>query len=385
MDQTTWAIAELEKTTIKLRRVAVKNEWKLPYTTDAQGNYDNRADQTVHYEIDNGINWWTNGFWAGILWRLYARTKDPQYLDYARKQEQMLAPCFTQYEGLHHDVGFMFLPSAVADYLLTGDHHAKVTGLHAASLLAGRFNPAGSFIRAWNDLPGSTQDTRGWAIIDCMLNISLLFWASRETKDPRFAQIAMAHADTVMQAFVRADGSCCHIVEFDPESGKRLKSHGGQGFAHGSAWTRGQGWGVYGFANAYRNSGKKSYLETAQKIAEYCLTKIDASYVIPIDFDQPSDCTFEDSCGACVLACGFLTLAKLTKDQHKATCYAETGYRIIRQIAEHRADYSDHCDAIVQNCSASFHNKEHHVTMVYADYYYLEALDLLSGSDFGIW
>lgn len=378
-----WAEKELKKVKEKLEWVSENNKYKLPYTTNENGIYDNRADSEKEFRIDDGVNWWTNGFWSGILWLLYHDTRDYKYCEYARIQEKLLAPSFEMYYGLHHDVGFMFVPSAVADFRLTGNTEARRTALHAASLLAGRFNEKGKYIRAWNDLDDC--DTRGWAIVDCMFNISLLFWASRETKDPRYAHIAKAHATTVMNSFVRENGSVCHIVEFDPVSGKRIKSYGGQGYAHGSSWTRGQGWGLYGFTSAYRNSGDDVYLRTAEKIADYCLSKIDDSGIIPIDFDQPKEPAYEDSCGACIIAGGLMDLSEHMEDEEKKNKYLDTAFKIIRTIAEKRADYSSDCEAIVKNCSASYHNKKHHETMVYADYFYIEALYKLAGSEFVMW
>lgn len=184
---------------------------------------------------------------------MYQDTGEERYIDMARKCEKKLEQTFSDFYGLHHDVGFMFLPAVVADYGITGNEEAKKAALHAANLLAGRFNPQGNYIRAWNDLPD--QDTRGWAIIDCMFNISLLYWASKETGDPRYRHIAMRHADSVMTHFIRKDGSVIHIGEFDPETGAFVKSHGGQGYGEGSAWTRGQGWALYGFVNSYTKSG----------------------------------------------------------------------------------------------------------------------------------
>lgn len=187
-----------------------KNHTKIPYTTDENGNYDDRSDATKTWTNDSGLNWWTNGFWGGILWLMYQNTGDQKYMEYARECEHKLEKCFQTYYGLHHDVGFMYMPTAVANYRLTNDPQARRTAMHAANLLAGRFNPVGKFIRAWNT---ETKDTRGWAIIDCMFNLSLLYWASEESKDPRFRHIAMMHADTVMKNFVREDGSVNHIME----------------------------------------------------------------------------------------------------------------------------------------------------------------------------
>ena len=210
-DYKVWAEGVLQKVREKMDWCSEKNRDKIPYTTDGLGNYDDRSDETKEWSIDNGINWWTNGFWGGIMWLLYQDTKKEKYADIARISEQKLAKCFEIYYGLHHDVGFMFLPTAVADYRLTGNKEAKRLAMHGANLLAGRFNPAGNFIRAWNQT--GNDDTRGWAIIDCMFNISLLYWASEESGDPRFRHIAMRHADTTLNNFIRPDGSVRVIVK----------------------------------------------------------------------------------------------------------------------------------------------------------------------------
>lgn len=384
MEETKWAREMAARITEKMRWVSEKNKEKIPYTTDENGDYDDRSDEKRSWNADDGLSWWTNGFWGGMMWLLYLYTKEERYAEIARISEDKMTECFQTFLGLHHDVGFMFQPTAVADYRITGRSQAKTTALHAAALLAGRFNPAGNYIRAWNDIPGSTDDTRGWAIIDCMFNISLLYWASEETKDPRFRHIAMMHADTVRKNFVREDGSVCHIVEFDPETGEMVKSYGGQGYAEGSAWTRGQGWAVYGFMISYRHTGKKEYLETAKKVAEYCIAHIPESGIIPVDFCQPEEPAWEDSCGACVIAGGLIELAEQAEGAEKER-YLKYARRILQTIAETRADWGTDCDAIVQNCSASYHDKRHHFTMSYADYFFMEAVLRLAGMEFKMW
>lgn len=384
MEETKWAREMAARITEKMRWVSEKNKEKIPYTTDENGDYDDRSDKSRSWNADDGLSWWTNGFWGGMMWLLYLYTKEERYAEIARISKDKMTECFQTFLGLHHDVGFMFQPTAVADYRITGRSQAKTTALHAAALLAGRFNPAGNYIRAWNDIPGSTDDTRGWAIIDCMFNISLLYWASEETKDPRFRHIAMMHADTVRKNFVRDDGSVCHIVEFNPETGEMVKSYGGQGYAEGSAWTRGQGWAVYGFMISYRHTGKKEYLETAKKVAEYCIAHIPESGIIPVDFCQPEEPAWEDSCGACVIAGGLIELAEQAEGAEKER-YLKYARRILQTIAETRADWGTDCDAIVQNCSASYHDKRHHFTMSYADYFFMEAVFRLAGMEFKMW
>lgn len=381
-DYKAWAEGVLQKVREKMEWVSEKNRDKIPYTTDENGNYDDRSDDSIDWNMDDGINWWTNGFWGGIMWLMYQDTREERYADIARVSEEKLKKCFELYYGLHHDVGFMFLPTAVADYRITGNEEAKRIGMHGANLLAGRFNPAGNFIRAWNQ--SNDNDTRGWAIVDCMLNISLLYWASEESGDPRFSHIAMLHADTVLKNFIRPDGSVCHIVEFDPESGEMVRSYGGQGYAEGSSWTRGQGWAVYGFANSYTHTGKQEYLDAAKRCAHYCIANLPETGIIPVDFRQPAEPAWEDSCGACVIAGGLLEIAKHVPELEK-DLYIRNAVKILKAIAETRADWGRECDAIVQNCSASYHSDTHHFTMVYADYYFIEALYKLTGTGILLW
>ncbi|MDO4299482.1 MAG: glycoside hydrolase family 88 protein [Lachnospiraceae bacterium] len=377
-----WAEGIAVKIREKMEWVSEKNRDRIPYTTNADGDYDDRSDTEREWSLGDGLNWWTNGFWGGIMWLLYQDTGEKRYADIARISEYRMEKCFNDFYGLHHDVGFMFQLSAVADYRLTGNARSKKTGMHAANLLAGRFNPAGNFIRAWNEMPG--DDTTGWAIIDCMMNLSLLYWASEETNDPRFRHIAMAHADTAGKYFIRPDGSVNHIVEFDPETGEIVRSLGGQGYGEGSSWTRGQGWAIYGFMISYIHTGKQEYLDTAKRVAHYCMANLPENGIIPVDFRQPKEPAYEDSCGACVIACGLLEIAGYVPEQEKGM-YVRAAVKILKAIDESRADWSRDCDAIVQNCTAAYHSAEHHFTMSYADYFFLEAIYKLRGTGRFLW
>lgn len=381
-DDKVWADHVIEKVRKKISWVRDKNGERIPYTTDADGNYDNKADKGQAWNQDDGLNWWTNGFWGGIMWLLYQDTGDEEYVKAARGQEYQLEQCFDLFYGLHHDVGFMFLPTAVADYRLTGNERSKKTALHAANLLAGRFNPAGCFIRAWNE--SRDADTRGWAIIDCLLNIPLLYWASEETKDPRFCQIAMMHADTVQQHFIRPDGSVKHIVEFDPQTGEEVKSYGGQGYSEGSSWVRGQGWAVYGFVLSYLHTGKQAYLDTAKRVAHYCIANIPENGILPVDFRQPPEPAYEDSCGACVIAGGLLELARCVAKEDQEM-YRRAAVKILKAIDQNRADWTQNSDAVVQNCSGAYHVPDHHVTMSYADYFFIEAIYKIGKQGILLW
>lgn len=251
----------------------------------------------------------------------------------------------------------------------------------AANLLAGRFNPAG-FIRAWNDIPGESSDTRGWAIIDCLFNIPLLYWAGEETGDPRFRKIAVTHADTVLKHFVRPDGSVRHIVELDPETGAFVRDYGGRGYAQGSSWTRGQTWGLYGFVISFRHTREVRFLAAAQKIAEYFIAHIPADGKIPVDFCQPGEPRWYDDIAAAVAACGLLELAALVPE--RAREYLGPALLLLRNL-DATADWSPETDGFRQNCSPSYHSDVHNVNYTYGDFYFYEALLKLCGRGFSLW
>lgn len=325
----------------------------------------------------DGNSWWTGGFWPGLMWQLYARTKDEGFLREARRVEALLAAELRTYNKLNHDNGFMYLLSCGADWKLTGDAQAKTDTLHAASLLMGRFNPVG-YIRAWNH-----PSQCGYAIIDCMMNLSLLFWASRVTGDPRFAKVAVIHADTTVREFVRPDGSVSHIIEFDPETGKRVQEHGGQGYCLGSQWSRGQAWGLYGFTLAALNTGAMRYQDTAKRIAANFMANIRPDGLTDCDFCQPKEEERIDNIAGAVAACGLLELAKLTGD----TAYHDAALRLVDGLLTRCCDWTDNSCGLLTHCTASYHDDGagRHTNITYGDYFLVEALAKLTGSDPMLW
>ncbi|MFJ2043335.1 MULTISPECIES: glycoside hydrolase family 88 protein [unclassified Paenibacillus] len=380
-EQRVW-LQDIEQRIIqKLDWVSEKSKNKIPYTT-VNGVHDDRSVENPSGTHADGINWWTNGFWGGMMWQMYYNTGQEKYKNVANISEDKLDAGLQQYYGLHHDVGFMWLPTSVANYKLTKNPESRKRALHAANLLAGRYNPMGEFIRAWNDISG--EDTRGWAIIDCMFNIPLLYWATEETGDPRFMQIALKHADTVMNTFVRPDGSVNHIVEFDPFTGGVIKSYGGQGYGEGSSWTRGQTWGLYGFMMSYIHTGKKEYLDTAKRIAHYFIANIPDNGIIPIDFRQPNEPAYEDSTAAAIAACGLIEISKAV-ELHEKELYLKPALKLLKTLDEDRADWTTDCDCILKNGSAAYHAKEHHQSIIYGDYYFIEAVYKLKGTDLYFW
>jgi unsaturated chondroitin disaccharide hydrolase len=376
-----WLDSVVNKITNKMEWVSEKSKYKIPYTT-INNEHDDRGDKDKDFRQDDGLNWWTNGFWGGMLWLMYHETSKKEYADIAKFSEEALDQCFVDYYGLHHDVGFMWLPTAVANYRITRNVESRKRGLHAANLLAGRYNPIGKFIRAWNDLQDT--DTRGWAIIDSMFNIPLLYWASEETKDPRYQQIAMLHADTVMENFVRQDGSVNHIVEFDPFHGGVVTAYGGQGYEEGSSWTRGQAWALYGFIISYLHTKKPEYLNTAKRVAHYFIANIPESGMIPVDFRQPKDPAWEDSTASAIAACGLIEIARQV-GEYERELYLGAATKLLKALDQKRCDWTKGCDCILKNCSGAYHSKDHHFSIIYGDYFFMEAIFKLKGDDFFIW
>lgn len=210
-----------------------------------------------------------------MMWLLHHETGKEKYKEIGVYTEDLLDECFQVFYGLHHDVGFMWLPTSVANYKVTKNPESRKRALHAANLLAGRFNLAGGFIRAWNDLEG--LDTRGWAIIDCMINIPLLYWA---TEEPGMA--------------------------------------------------------------------------------------------------------YEDSTAAAIAACGLIEIAKAVRDLEKDV-YLSAALKLLKTLDASRCDWSTEADHIVINGSGAYHQSDRHISIIYGDYYFIEAVFKLKGNDLYLW
>ena len=318
---------------------------------------------------------WTVGFWPGMLWLMYLDTKDEKYRRIAEELETKLDKAFEDFIYIHHDVGFMWSLSALADYKLTGNERSRARALHAATILAGRYNFVGKYIRAWE------YGCPKFAIIDCMMNIPLLHWASAETGDPRFAFIANSHADTVLEHFIRPDGSVAHIVSFDPE-GKEAPSveEHNQGYSAASSWTRGQGWAVYGFALAYLNSGKKEYLDAAKRVAHYFIANMDDSWVPPSDFRSPKEPVCFDTSASAVTVCGLIEIAKCVPELERGL-YLDAAMNMLRAL-DKNCNYGEDNLALLENGTITYSIPvSRNVPLIYGAYYLVEALSKLRGND----
>ena len=363
-----------------LEDVAAKLHTKMTYAVGKAREVD-----YIPYSTENGqwkpihIHWWTNGFWPATMWQMYLATKDELYRDEAIRAEKMLDVNLEDFEGLSHDVGFMWLIQSGVRYALEGNKDSYARTMKAAQHLACRYNPNG-FIRAWNG-----EGRQGWAIVDCMMNLPLLYWASEVTGDPRFRLIAMKHADTAMQVFVRPDGSCNHIIIFDAETGEVLDNPGGQGYESGSSWSRGQAWALYGFTLSYLHTGKQAYLDAAKRVANYFISQITDDYIPRCDFRQPAEPVLKDDTAGTVAAAGLLVLAQQLPELEAVTYY-DVAVKMLRAMEKEDINWELNDPALLQRCTSAYHDiPGRHMTMNYADYYFVEAINMLRGQKMLFW
>ncbi|HWO54038.1 MAG TPA: glycoside hydrolase family 88 protein [Paenibacillus cookii] len=333
---------------------------------------------------DMRVSWWTAGFWPGILWQLSADGGQPEFRDIAERCEERLDEPLHAL-AVHHDSGFIWLLSAVANYRITGNERSRQRGLMAASQLASRFNLKGRYIRAWHDAENINR--AGWSIIDTMMNLPLLYWASETTNDPRFRHIAAAHAETVLEHFMRPDGSSYHILRFDAETGELLGADAGQGYAEDSAWARGSAWTLYGMALSYKYTGNEAFLTAAKRAAYFFLAHLPEDYVPHWDFRAPrnDDTPRDTSAGACA-ACGLIELAAHVPAGEGQT-YLDAAGRLVRALDEQYGawDREDEEGLILSGTSNLPGGVHIDTPLIYGDYFFVEAVSRLRGSKLGFW
>ncbi len=320
---------------------------------------------------------WTTAFWPGIMWLLYENTKEEEFKEIAVSCEVKLDKPLSEYIRLHHDVGFMWTLTAVKHYELFNNDESRTRALTAASHLCSRFNLKGNYIRAWNDRVN--ESTSGLAIIDCMMNLPLLYWASEQLNDPRFKHIAMAHADMVLEEFIREDGSVNHMVEFDPETGQKIRVLGGQGYSPESGWSRGTSWALYGLALSYRYTKEKRYLKAAKKVAHFFVANLPEDYVAYWDFRAPveEDMPRDSSAAACA-ACGLFEISELVLENEK-NAYYQAGLKIVKSLYQNYGNWdNDGQEGLIGGGTFNYPIKKGiNISLIYGDYYFVEALTRL--------
>jgi unsaturated chondroitin disaccharide hydrolase len=338
-----------------------------------------------------GNNQWTCGFWPGEVWLAYERTKDESF----RESGDILVQSFLErirkkIEVDHHDMGFLYTPSCVAAYQLTGNQAAREAALLAAQQLASRFQPVGEFIQAWGTL-GAKDNYR--YIIDCLLNLPILYWAQNETGNDRYGDIARRHMRTCLAGSIRPSGSTFHTVYMDSRTGAFLYGRTCQGYRDDSSWARGQAWAVYGTALCYRYANRPEYLEAFEHVLAYYLSRLPKDLVPYWDLDfGDGDNEPRDSSSASIVACGLLEMAKLSSPE-KAGVLETIARQMMYSVW---VNYSVQDPAISngQVLHGTYSKKSPYNTCTpegvdecvsWGDYFYMEALTRLTGNWKSYW
>lgn len=356
---------------------------KLNVTSDRiGGNFPHWALDCANYDTQEGENGWVAGFWPGILWMMYKHTGLDKYKEYALECERKLDEPIKNFSyELSHDIGFMWLLASKPPYVLFNDEKSRDRLIFIANLFAGRFNIKGNYIRAWQYCSkeyyevNPSKNVNGWAIIDCAMNIPLLFIVSEMTGDPRYAHIGRAHADTIVKHFLREDGSVNHICEFDAETGEFVKVYGGQGYSDKSAWARGASWCIHGLALAYGYTKDKKYLDGAKKAADFFYSSLPEDKVPYWDFRLPEfDGQPRDTSAAACAASGMLEIAKHLEGEEKAR-YTIMGETMLKALWEKHFIADSSKDPLLNG--ATVHYPAGYgvdCSVIYADFYFLEGL-----------
>jgi uncharacterized protein YyaL (SSP411 family) len=315
-------------------------------------------------------NDWTSGFFPGILWFLYDYTRDEKWATQAKIYTSKIEK--EQFNKGTHDLGFMIYCSVGNAYRLTKDERYKNIIIQAAKSLSTRFNPKTGVIRSWDHNKDKWTNP---VIIDNMMNLELLFAATKLTGDSSYYKIAVSHADHTMKNHFRPDNSSYHVVDYNPETGEIIKKTTAQGYADESAWARGQAWGLYGFTMCYRETHDKKYLEQAQKIAKFIFgNPTMPKDLIPYwDYNDPAiPNTSKDVSAAAVTASALFELATYSKGND----YVKKANAILYNLSQdYKAPINTNGNFILLHSTGHRPAKsEIDVPLNYADYYYLEAL-----------
>lgn len=315
--------------------------------------------------------WWCSGFFGGSLWYLFEQTKDPKWRTAAEKWTMAVAG--QQTNTTTHDLGFMLYCSFGNGYRLTKNAAYRPIMLTGAQSLATRFNPSYGVIKSWDQHQGYDYPV----IIDNMMNLEFLFWAAKESGDQRLYNICISHADSTLKNHFRPDASSYHVVCYAP-GGKVLRRKTDQGAADESAWARGQAWGLYGFTVMYRATKDAKYLAQARRIANFYLShpNLPADKVPYWDFNAPNIPQEERDVSAAAIAASAL-LELCTYGGPASKNYFMSAAQMLTSLSgqAYRAKLGENNHFLLKHCVGSKpYKSEVDVPLVYADYYYLEAL-----------
>jgi unsaturated chondroitin disaccharide hydrolase len=367
---------------------------QTPFNTDTEIRYCiAQADKTLSQATDFRHNassidndqtawrWvspsaWTSGFWPGVLWYLYEYSGDTKYLAAADSFSRAVIPVVTGHAG-NHDVGFIAYCSLGNGYRLTGNADYKQAMLQAADSLATLYNPAVGTILSWPDMVMKMNWPHN-TIIDNMMNLELLFWAARNGGCSSLYDIAFRHAETTMKNHFRPDYSTYHVAVYDTLTGSFIKGVTHQGFADETMWARGQAWAIYGFTMAYRETGDPRFLTTARRATDIFLSRLPDNDMIPYwDFDAPNiPGEPRDASAAAIVASALIELAEFNAANTSGNKnYLSAARKILASLSSETYQSRTKNPAFLLHSTGHYpNNSEIDASIIYADYYYLEAL-----------
>lgn len=333
------------------------------------------ASRNNVYEGIENVDW-TSCFWTGMLWLAYEVTGDDKY----RKTAEIHLESFKNRieEKIcvdTHDLGFLYSLTCVAAYKLTGSEEAKQTALKAAEELTVRYFDKAGIIQAWGDLNDPNQ--RGRMIIDCCMNLPLLYWASQVTGDEKYYKMAYSHVKQAEKYIIREDSSTYHTFYMDVETGEPRFGKTAQGYSDDSCWARGQAWGIYGLPLSYIYTGDTELLETASKLANYFINRLPEDEVCYWDLVFTEGMEERDSSGAAIAVCGLMERAKYLPltNEYKST-YENAALKILKSLMESYTtkDVPESNGILLHAVYAKPDNKGIDECCIWGDYYYFEAL-----------
>ena len=312
---------------------------------------------------------WCSGFFPGELWYLYEYTKDIRWLKHAQAYTNYIEP--EKNNTGTHDLGFEIYCSFGNGYRLTKDPKYKEVIIQAAKSLITRFNPTVGAIKSWDNLKVGKYPV----IIDNMMNLEMLFEATRFSGDSTFYKIAVTHANTTLKNHFRADNSSYHVINYDPETGKIVGKITNQGYGDETAWARGQAWGLYGFTLCYRETKDKRYLQQAEKIAKFILNdpNLPADMVPYWDYNAPDKAHQSRDVSAAAITAS--ALYELSTYSTKGKEYLSAANKIVNNLSAYRSKPGESKGFLLLHSTGNVPaHGEIDVPIIYADYYYLEAL-----------
>ncbi len=326
---------------------------------------------------------WTTGFWTGELWLAYENSDEECFRTAAELQiDSFMNRIEKKISVDHHDMGFLYSPSCVAGYKLVGSETGKRAALLAADHLISRYHPIGEYIQAWGSMD-SPDNCR--LIIDCLLNLPLLYWATEITGDLKYKDIAEKHIHTALKNVVREDYSTWHTFYFDLKTGE--PSHGAtcQGYRDGSAWARGQAWGIYGIALSYGYTKKQEYIDMFKNVTKFFLDRLPEDLVPYWDLEfTEGSAEPRDSSSAAIAVCGMLEMAKYLPEKDKEY-YTNIAKKIMKSLYDNYAvkDFKTSNGLLLHSTYSNHspYNTCNHYGVdecnSWGDYFYLEALTRL--------